>query len=73
MLFSTKNGWIGGFRAFREVVKRRPLLWIILPLMYFPGMTNIGDALYKKVAVNRYLLFGRCDDGYCEIHKGGAA
>lgn len=73
MLFSTKNGWIGGFRAFREVAKRLPLLWIFVPLMYFPGMTIIGDALYKKVAANRYLLFGRCDDGYCEIHKGGAA
>jgi predicted DCC family thiol-disulfide oxidoreductase YuxK len=73
MLFASKKGWIGGFRAFREVAKRLPLMWVMLPILYFPGTTTIGDAVYKKVAANRYALFGRCDDGYCEIHKGGVA
>lgn len=70
MLLATEDGWTGGFRAFRKIAKSLPLLWPFVPFLYFPAMTVIGDRLYKLIARNRYLLFGRCNDGYCEVHAG---
>ena len=70
MLLATEQGWTGGFRAFRKIAQSLPLLWPLLPVFYFPGVTVIGDRLYKLIARNRYLLLGRCDDGYCQVHTG---
>ncbi len=70
MLLESEQGWIGGFRAFRKMACKFPLLWPLLPILYFPAATVLGDSIYKLIARNRYLLLGRCDDGYCELHTG---
>ncbi len=72
MLLATEEGWAGGFRAFRKIAQSLPLLWPFVPFLYLPAMTAIGDRIYKLIARNRYLLFGRCNDGYCEVHAGGS-
>ncbi|HIA51977.1 MAG TPA: DUF393 domain-containing protein [Candidatus Melainabacteria bacterium] len=69
MMLSTNEGWVGGFRAFRRIAVSLPFLWLLLPLLYFPGMTVIGDHLYKLIAKDRYLILGRCDDGYCDLRR----
>lgn len=70
MLFETESGWKGGFHAFRKMALSLPLLWLLVPFLYLPGITPIGEAVYRLVAKNRYLLLGRCDDSYCEMHTG---
>jgi len=67
MMLSTESGWTGGFRAFRKIAGSLPLMWLFVPLLYLPGMTVIGDHIYKLIASNRYLILGRCDDGYCGL------
>lgn len=72
MMLSTENGWLGGFRAFRKIAGSLPLLWIFVPFLYLPGVAEIGDLIYKLIAKNRYLILGRCDDGYCGLgNKAG--
>jgi predicted DCC family thiol-disulfide oxidoreductase YuxK len=70
MLLATEEGWTGGFRAFRKIALSLPLLWPLVAFLYLPPMTVIGDRFYKLIARNRYVLFGRCNDGYCEVHTG---
>ncbi len=70
MLLATDRGWEGGFRAFRKIAPSLPFLWVLLPFLHLPGATFIGDSLYKLIARNRYLLLGRCDNGYCDVHSG---
>ena len=71
MLLESHKGWIGGFRAFRAIAASLPLLWPIVPLLHLPGMTALGDAAYRAIARNRYLLLGRCEDGFCRLHGDG--
>ena len=54
-----------GFRAFRWIAGRVPLLWPMWPLLWLPGMTAIGSRIYDAVARNRF-AFARCD-GACEV------
>ena len=68
MLLASDKGWIGGFRAFRQIAVSLPLLWPIVPLLHLPGMTSLGDAVYRAIARNRYFILGRCEDGYCRLH-----
>lgn len=42
-----------GFDAFRELSWHLPLLWVVAPLLYIPGMKAIGDAVYGMVARHR--------------------
>ncbi len=69
MLLASGNIWIGGFLAFREIAPCFPLFWPLVPLLHLPGMTTLGDTLYRAVASRRYLLLGRCEDGYCRVHS----
>ncbi|MBA3857105.1 MAG: hypothetical protein C0507_09390 [Cyanobacteria bacterium PR.3.49] len=71
MLLETESGWKGGFNAFKEMALSLPLLWLLVPFLYLPGITPIGEAIYRQFAKNRYLLLGRCDDSYCQAHTGG--
>ncbi|MBA3833123.1 MAG: DUF393 domain-containing protein [Chthoniobacterales bacterium] len=42
-----------GFYAFREVSRRLPMLWALVPLMYAPGSEWVGTRVYAWVAANR--------------------
>ena len=54
-----------GFFAFRRVALETPLMWLALPLLYFPGSSWIGPKVYGWVARNRS-RFG-CESEVCEM------
>ncbi|HEY9785519.1 MAG TPA: DCC1-like thiol-disulfide oxidoreductase family protein [Candidatus Obscuribacterales bacterium] len=68
MMVETEEGWQGGFKAFRIISRSMPLLWFLLPLLYLPLISFIGERIYGLIAENRYLLLGRCDDTSCSLH-----
>jgi predicted DCC family thiol-disulfide oxidoreductase YuxK len=55
-----------GFKAFRWIAGRLPLLWMLWPLMFLPGVPWIGQKVYLKVAKNRFNLVP-CKNGVCEL------
>ena len=58
---------LDGFWAFRWLAGRLPLLWILWPLLWLPGVAPLGVRAYDAVARNRF-AFGRCDAG-CEARR----
>ena len=60
----------GGYAAVRAMAWRLPLLWPVAPFMYLPGVTQLGDRLYKWVARNRFQLVP-CQHGACTIQRHG--
>jgi len=69
ILVLTHDGkWLGGFQAFRYMAGRLPWLMPVAPFLYLPGIAQIGDAVYKLVAANRYaLLGGNCEHKVCTV------
>jgi len=55
-----------GFRAFRWMAGRLPLLWPVVPFMYIPGVPQLGQRVYMLIAKYRYNLVP-CIDGVCSI------
>jgi predicted DCC family thiol-disulfide oxidoreductase YuxK len=45
-----------GFFAFRRLLWRSPLLWLFIPLFYFPGASFFGPKIYAWIAENRTRL-----------------
>lgn len=58
-----------GFFAFRQVALVSPLMWMALPLLYFPGSSWLGPKIYAWVARNRS-RFG-CESEVCEMPPNG--
>ncbi|MCA9395027.1 MAG: DUF393 domain-containing protein [Candidatus Omnitrophica bacterium] len=53
----------GGFFAFRKMSLSMPLMFPWIAVYYFPGMSQIGPAVYRMIARNRRILpafFSRC-------------
>lgn len=46
----------GGFHAFRRIIWDLPLLWLTIPIFYFPGIDKVGDKVYKWIASNRFRI-----------------
>ncbi len=60
----------GGAAAFRYLTRRLPRLWILAPLMYFPGSLPLWSFFYRQVAKQRY-RWGKthdCENGACAVH-----
>ncbi len=59
----------GGFQAFQRLTLKLPLLWLLAPIFYLPGMRWIGGKVYRWVAQNRYLFHRSnvCADNHCAI------
>jgi predicted DCC family thiol-disulfide oxidoreductase YuxK len=55
-----------GFRAFRWIAWRLPLTMLIAPLLYLPGVTWLGNKVYRWVAKHRFQLVP-CDAGECKV------
>jgi predicted DCC family thiol-disulfide oxidoreductase YuxK len=57
----------GGFFAFRKLTWLLPMLYVMIPLVYFPGAGLLGPFAYRWVARNRYLfpVFHTCTNGAC--------
>ena len=43
-----------GFDAIRRLSLLLPILWLFVPILYFPGMRGVGRFLYRRVAGARY-------------------
>lgn len=57
-----------GFYAFRRLLWAIPLLWVLIPLFYFPGVSLLGTRVYAWVARNR-TRFG-CRSDFCSLPNG---
>jgi predicted DCC family thiol-disulfide oxidoreductase YuxK len=55
-----------GYAAFRWLAWRLPLLWPIAPLMYIPGVPQVGQKVYLWIARNRCRLVP-CHGGVCSL------
>jgi len=55
-----------GFRAFRWMAGHLPLLWLLWPWLFLPGIPWLGRKLYRWIAKHRYHLVP-CDDGQCAL------
>ncbi|MBC8108225.1 MAG: DUF393 domain-containing protein [Anaerolineae bacterium] len=51
---------VSRFVAYRNLAWAIPAAWIILPLLYIPGVPEIGDRIYQYVATHRH-------DAGCEV------
>jgi predicted DCC family thiol-disulfide oxidoreductase YuxK len=58
-----------GAAAFREIARRIPRLWPLVPWLYLPGTLPVWQWFYRQVADRRY-RFNRnnCDEGTCHLH-----
>jgi predicted DCC family thiol-disulfide oxidoreductase YuxK len=54
-----------GFFAFRRLVWINPLVWILIPIFYFPGASFFGSRVYAWIARNR-TSFG-CRSDFCDL------
>jgi len=57
MVLEAADGKIyGGFFAFRQLVWSVPMLYGMIPVVYFPGSGIVGPWVYRWIARNRHLL-----------------
>jgi predicted DCC family thiol-disulfide oxidoreductase YuxK len=61
-----------GFFGTRQLLRELPLTYPVWLLLHLPGMTWLGQRVYRFIARHRYQinrLFGMpvCDDGSCKI------
>jgi predicted DCC family thiol-disulfide oxidoreductase YuxK len=62
----------GGADALRYLSLHLPLLWPLVPFLYFPFSRPVWAWLYRLVAARRYRLAGvECDEGTCSLHGKG--
>jgi predicted DCC family thiol-disulfide oxidoreductase YuxK len=61
----------GGFDAFRHLSLRLPLLWLLVPLFWFPGARLVGGPLYRVVAARRRRISQRLGLTACTIRPIG--
>jgi len=66
-----QGGWAVGFFGMRYLAWQIPLGWLLLPILYLPGMNFVGPHVYRWVAKRRYainrLVGNDCVDGVCKI------
>jgi len=57
----------GGFFAFRRLAWMLPMLYVLIPVIYFPGAGVLGPLVYRWIARNRYLfpVFHTCAKQGC--------
>jgi predicted DCC family thiol-disulfide oxidoreductase YuxK len=64
----------GGFEAAVQALTTRPLLGLVARSYYLPGVRQLCDWIYARIAANRYRLMGKavaageCDGGTCALH-----
>jgi predicted DCC family thiol-disulfide oxidoreductase YuxK len=59
-----------GFFAYRRIARALPALWPVLPLLYLPGLSHLGQKVYEHVAANRG---SSCSITACAIPEGASA
>ncbi len=62
-----RNGrWTKGFFAFRTLASDLPVLWMLDPFLWLPGVDAVGVRVYRMIAGRR-----SCTSGACRMHEGG--
>ena len=63
----------GGFKVFQRLCLKMPVLYLLIPVFYFPGMEVIGPFVYHAVAKQRYLIHRNicCKDDSCSPNNQG--
>jgi predicted DCC family thiol-disulfide oxidoreductase YuxK len=56
LLVSREGKTYKGFFAFRRLVWIVPLLYVMIPIVYFPGSKILGPCVYRWIAHNRHVL-----------------
>lgn len=66
-LIEPDGGLYGGFEVFRRICFTMPIVYPLIPIVYFPGSGILGPLAYRFIAKNRYLLHShkRCKDNVC--------
>ena len=70
---SSTGQMLGGFNGLRRILRELPLgipLWLLL---YIPGVSWLGQKVYRWIAQNRYRInkvVGApvCENGACKVH-----
>jgi predicted DCC family thiol-disulfide oxidoreductase YuxK len=44
---------LAGFDAYRSLAAALPLAWVVVPLLYLPGVPQIGRRVYRAIASRR--------------------
>jgi predicted DCC family thiol-disulfide oxidoreductase YuxK len=63
-----------GFEAAVRAVATRPLIGRLALIYYLPGIRQLCDWLYARIAASRYRLMGKavaegeCEGGTCRLH-----
>jgi predicted DCC family thiol-disulfide oxidoreductase YuxK len=75
MYLVTPEGRVyGGFEGAVQALATRPLLGLAARGYYLPGVRQLCDWLYARIAANRYRIMGKavvagaCDGGTCALH-----
>jgi predicted DCC family thiol-disulfide oxidoreductase YuxK len=55
-----------GFFAARELSRRLPALWVLMPVLFAPGAEWVGTRVYAWVAANRARRL--CEGDSCAVH-----
>ena len=42
-----------GYKAYQRISFRIPILWILVPFLYFPPVKYVGERIYRRVADSR--------------------
>jgi predicted DCC family thiol-disulfide oxidoreductase YuxK len=50
-----------GFYGFRRIARSSPLTWLLVPLLYLPGIALVGERVYALIARNRGRIGCRVD------------
>ena len=66
-----------GFRAWRRIAREVPILMPLLPLLWLPGASIVGDRVYRWVAAHRSMISRRLRlerrIGSCSTNVDGTA
>ncbi len=78
MYLVTPDGRVyGGFEAAVQALTTRPVLGWLARAYYLPGLRQLCDWIYRRIAANRYRILGKavaageCEGGTCALHFGG--
>lgn len=63
--FGTK--WHYGYNSLFYIFARLPIFWLLKPILYILKITNLGQYLYKELALKRKIISLHCDSETCEI------
>ena len=55
---------VGGYDGFLRIARVIPLMWPFLVIGSLPGVRQLGQAVYRRIAANR-VRRGRCTDEFC--------